>query len=156
MSKTKKNKIIYKDNVLPGFIDVIEIKQTVLPNFQRVSKGIEFTDKKIEVTCRFNKRGQMSLEQKAELIAFLNPLDDEYGTLYLYDDLDNFYEARIDSNLDINGIRRAEFKLEFDCKPYKKSSKEYAIDYNYIAYDGGVPVYPTLELHVTAQCSELE
>lgn len=150
-----KPKLIYNDIPIPQFMDVLSIENPLLPNFEYENDKIVFKDREIKVKCAFNKRGQMSLENQKELIAFLNSSKFSYGKLYLYNDLNNFYMARIKSNGNITGDKRGEIELIFHCKPYKLSKNEFNVTSNVVTYNGDVDVYPTLEIRVTSECTKI-
>ncbi len=155
-----RNRIVFNDLQLPKFLDVISIKNPVLPSFEIKNNKTIWKERIIDVEIAFNKRGLIKIHEELELIRWVRGNNFLPSKLFLPNDTSNYYLARLANNIDITGLRRGKMTISFICEnPFKHRHNETKIQNTIntfeIDYNGTESVYPTLEINVTSECEEI-
>lgn len=161
MSNKIRDRIIFNGKPLPNFVDVIGVKTPILPQFEIINNKIVWKEKPVEIEIAFNKRGLIKPQDELELIKWVKGDNFKPSKLFLYNDHNNYYLARLSENLDIDGLKRGKTSIKLICEdPFKYAQEYTTINYTAntfdVPYNGTEGVYPTLEINVIESCEEIE
>lgn len=145
------NKIMFNNKDLPSFVKVKQIKSSILPDFEYTTRDIAYKDRTIEIDCTFKKKGFMDIEQQSEFIDFLSHSANE-GELVIYNDETSYYKAKLDNNINVEGLKRGELTLVFKTRYYKEKFNTTVINDKVVTYNGQVELYPNLKCTITSAC----